>query len=52
MDGASVYYAKPNKSVRERQMPYDFTPMCNLRYKVYEYRGRGRNEKEREGGKP
>ena len=29
-DGASVYYAKQNKSVRERQIPYDFTHMWNL----------------------
>ena len=31
--GTRVYYAKQNKSVRERQIPYDFTHMWNLRGK-------------------
>ena len=31
MDGARGYYAKGNKSVRERQIPYDFTYMWNLK---------------------
>ena len=30
MDGAGEHYAKWNKSVRERQIPYDFTHMWNL----------------------
>ena len=31
MDGARVCNAKQNKSVRERQIPYGFTHMWNLR---------------------
>ena len=34
MDGAREYNAKQNKSVRERQMPYHFTHMWNLRNKT------------------
>ena len=45
MDGAREHYAKPNKSVREGQIPYDFTHMWNLRNKTYERRG---NKRERE----
>ena len=30
LDGATWYYTKQNKSVRERQIPYDFTHMWNL----------------------
>ena len=30
------YYAKWNKSDRERQIPYDFTYMCNLKHKTNE----------------
>ena len=33
MIGAREYNAKQNKSVRERQIPYDFTHMWNLRNK-------------------
>ena len=33
MDGTRGYYAKQNKSVREREISYDFTHMCNLRNK-------------------
>ena len=47
MDGAREYYAKQNKSVRERQIPYDFTHMCNLIHKTNEQR-----EQKREGGQP
>ena len=36
MDGAREYYAKQNKSVRERQIPYDFTHIWNLRNKINE----------------
>ena len=36
MDRAKEYYAKWNKSVQERQMPYDFTHMWNLRNKTNE----------------
>ena len=45
MDGAREYNAKWNKSVRERQIPYDFTHMWNLRNKTNEQR-------EKERGKP
>ena len=53
--GTRVYYAKWNKSIRERQIPYDFTHMWNLRNKTSEYRGRERKMKLariREGDKP
>ena len=30
MNGLGEHYAKWNKPVRERQIPYDFTPMLNL----------------------
>ena len=43
MDGARVYYAKWNKSVRERQI-YDFAHMWNLRNQTYEHRGREKIE--------
>jgi len=38
MDGTREYHAKWNKSVRERQMPYDLTYMWNLRNKTNEQR--------------
>lgn len=34
MDGAGVYYAKQNHSVKQRQIPYDFIHMWNLRNKM------------------
>ena len=37
MDRAREYYAKRNKSVRERQIPYDVTYMWNLRNKRDEH---------------
>ena len=40
IDEAREYYAKWNKSGRERQTPYDFTHMCYLRNKTDEHRGR------------
>ena len=43
-----MYYAKRNKSIRQRQIPYDFTHMWNLRNKTDEHRGRGKKG-EREG---
>ena len=46
MDGARVYYAKQNKSVRERQIPYDFTQMYNLRNKTGEHNGGVEGERE------
>ena len=45
MSGGREYYAKQNKSIRERQIPHDFTYMWNLRNKTDEH-----GEKER--GKP
>ena len=46
MEGGREYYAKQNKSVRERQIPYDFIHMLNLRNKTNEQR------EEKERGKP
>ena len=47
MDGARVYYAMQNKSVRE-QIPYDFTHMWSLKNKTDEHRGReGKNKKKK-----
>ena len=34
MDGPEEYYAKWNKPVRERQIPYDFTYLWNLMNKL------------------
>ena len=36
MDGARMYYAKQNKSIRERQISYDITHMSNLRNRIDE----------------
>ena len=44
VDGARVYYARWNKLGRERQIPYAFTHMWNLRNKTDEHR---REKKER-----
>ena len=55
MDGTRGYYAEQNKSIRERQIPYDFTHTWNLRNKTEEYRGREGKIKQdeiREGDKP
>ena len=38
--GTRDYYAKRNKSVRERLLSHDITHMWNLRNKTNEYRGR------------
>ena len=47
MDGTERYYAKQNKSVRERQI-HDFTHMWNLRDSTDEHKGReGRIKTER-----
>ena len=40
VDGTRMYYAKRNKSVRERQISYDFTYLWNLRNKTDEHGGR------------
>ena len=37
--GTTENYAKQNKSVGERQIPYDFTNIWNLRNKTDEHRG-------------
>ena len=34
MDGPGEHYAKQNKPVRKRQLPYDFTCMWNLMNKL------------------
>ena len=47
MNGARMYYAKQNKSTKERQI-YDFIHMWNLRNKTDEHMGRG-VEKEKKG---
>ena len=44
VDGAIVYNAKWNKSIRERQIPYDFTHMSNLRNVTEEQWGAQRRE--------
>ena len=48
MDGAREYYTELNKSVRERQIPHDFTYMRNLRNKTDEHRVKKERERERE----
>ena len=44
MDRTRRYYVKQNKSVRERQIPYDLTLMWNLRNKINEQRGKKRGK--------
>ena len=39
-----MYYSKGSKSIRERQIPYDFTHIWNLRNETHEYMGRGKKE--------
>ena len=46
MDGARVYYAKLNQSVRERQIECNFTYMQNLRNKRDEHMGRKESGKQ------
>ena len=55
MDGTRGYYAKQNKSIRERQLSYDFTHKWNLRNKTEDHRGREekiKQDKIREANKP
>ena len=52
MDGAKEYTAKWNKSVRERQTPYDFTQMWNLRNKTNEQKGKKEREREKPRNRP
>ena len=35
VDGVQEYYAKQNNLVRERFLPYGFTPMWNVRNKTH-----------------
>ena len=49
MDKAREYNAEQNKSVREKQILYDFTHMWNLRNETDEQMG---GIKKREGHKP
>ena len=45
VDGAREYDAKQNKSPREKQIPYDFTYMWNLRNKTNDQREKKRQAK-------
>ena len=47
VDGTRGYYAKWNKSGRERQIPYDFTHMWNLRNKRDEHREGGKKREKK-----
>ena len=40
MDGTRGYYAKRNKSIRERQLSYGFTHMWKIRNRAVEHRRR------------
>ena len=40
MDGTRRYYGKQSKSIRERQLSYDFIHMWNLRNRTEKHRGR------------
>ena len=37
MDGSKDHHSKPNKSERERQIPYDITYMWNVKYDTNEH---------------
>ena len=55
MDETRGYYAKQNKSIRERQVSYDLTDMRNFRNKTKDHRGRKgkmKQDETREGDKP
>ena len=55
MDGTRGYYARWNKSIRERQLSYDLTHMWNLRNETEDHRRREEKKKQdeiREGDKP
>ena len=54
VDGTTAYYAKRNKSVRERQLSHDLTDMWNLRNKAEDHREereKMKQEETREGDK-
>ena len=46
MDEVREYNENQNKSVRKRQIPYDFTHMWHLRNKTVEHRGIKKRERE------
>ena len=46
MDGGRECYAQQNKSVRERQIPYDFTHTWNLRNKTSKQVGKKEKNQE------
>ena len=48
MDGPRGYYIQWNVSVRERQMPYDFTYMWNLKNKIHEQAEQKQTQRYRE----
>ena len=55
MVGTTGYYAKRNKSIKERQLSYDLTDMWKLRNNTEDHRGREvkiKQDKIREGDKP
>ena len=48
MNGSREYSAKQNKSMKERQIPYDFMHMWNLRNKTNEQRKKREREQNQE----
>ena len=40
VDGTREYYSKGNKSIRERQLSYDFTHMWDIRNRAKDHRRR------------
>ena len=42
-----MYYAKQNKSFRERQIPYNFTHMWNFISKTDEHKGKKKKKKKK-----
>ena len=48
VDRTGGYYAEQSKSIRERQLSYDLTPMWNLRNKTEDHRGREEKNKTRQ----
>ena len=50
MDGTGGYNAKCNKSIRERQLSYEFSHMWNLRNNTEDHRGREEKMKQDETG--
>ena len=55
VNGTRGYYAKWNKSIRERQLSYNLTDMRNLRNKTEDHRGREgkmKQDETREGDNP